>query len=329
MEKTVYILSGTPDGGVYRYRLSDSGNLTLVEKAPLDRPMYGAIEANTLYILLRAPFADSKDTGLVRFSLRKGTLAAHSQIESTRGEVAAHLCVEGEAIYVANYISGNVVKMPDTVVAHSGRSVHPTRQSSPHTHYVGLTPDGRYLCVVDLGLDKVLVYDRQLHPVSQTDFPPGNGPRHLAWSDDGVHVYCANELSSTVTVLTYANGQLTPVREYTTLPNGYTGDNAPAAIRYQDGYVYVSNRGHNSIASYRAEGDTLTPVAITPCGGISPRDFLLVGNRLLCANESSDSVALFTVQEGRLAPLDEIAIPKPQCILALNETGLEGISCLT
>jgi 6-phosphogluconolactonase len=65
--------------------------------------------------------------------------------------------------------------------------------------------------------------------------------------------------------------------------------------------VYVSNRGHDSIAIFEVEADgQLVRVAIRPCGGRWPRNFTIApGNRfLLVANQQSDEVVVLPVCGG-------------------------------
>jgi 6-phosphogluconolactonase len=39
-----------------------------------------------------------------------------------------------------------------------GGSVDPSIQTAPHPHWIGVSPDNRYVIVSDLGLDKVLIF---------------------------------------------------------------------------------------------------------------------------------------------------------------------------
>ena len=79
--------------------------------------------------------------------------------QSTKGIVACHLAESDGSIYCVNYLSGSVIKMPDTVDTHSGHGINPKRQDAPHTHYVCESPDGKYIFVTDLGIDKIFVYN--------------------------------------------------------------------------------------------------------------------------------------------------------------------------
>ena len=61
-----------------------------------------------------------------------------------------------------------------------------------------------------------------------------------------------NELDSTLTVCSYAEGKLAVVQTVSTRPEGATGDNFPAEVLVSaDGrFVYGSNRGDDTIAVF-------------------------------------------------------------------------------
>ena len=75
------------------------------------------------------------------------SLQTATEIKSTQGVVACHLCVDNNDVFIVNYLSGNIVKNGEVITQRKGKSVHPTRQTEPHTHFVGKTPDG-YLAVL-------------------------------------------------------------------------------------------------------------------------------------------------------------------------------------
>lgn len=320
----VYIASCSHDGGIYRYHLSKDEHLIFIDKIELDRPMYMEVHKGQFHVLLRAPFENSKESGLVSFDMASdGRLINKTELQSTKGEVACHLCV-GDDVYCVNYISGSVIKMPDKLVVHTGNSVHSTRQTKPHTHQVIFTPDGNFLCVTDLGVDKVFIYDTNLNFISCAEVPQGHGARHMAFSPDGRYAFCANELTSTVTVFRYNNGKLEAEDTYNALPAEFQGESAIAAIRMSsDGkYLYTSNRGHDSISCFAVDGKRLTLFDVVSCGGKCPRDFNIMpnGDYLLCANENSDNVKIFVVTDGKLLPTDrKVEVKNPLCIIFSEE----------
>lgn len=314
---TVYVAScASEGGGIYQLRVDEK--LRLVKVYPLDRPMYMAMTDSHLHVVLRQPFACSDDSGALRFSVEAdGGLAGPGHICSTQGQGGCHILAGGKDVYVANYSSGSVIKMPDTLVRHAGRGAHPERQTAPHPHQCAFTPEGWYVCVPDLGLDEIIVYDRALRRVSQVKTPAGSGPRHMIFSPDGKQAFCANELDNTVSTFSYARGTSTCLHTTDALPDDRKKGTTLAAIRISgDGKeLYTSNRGDNSISRFSVEGGKLRLESVADCGGESPRDFcLLPGGKLLVANERSDSLALFALRDGGMHLLDRMeGIPAPLC----------------
>ena len=305
VKKHVYIAACSPDGGIYHYT-TDGKTLQFCEKTLLDRPMYLVISENRLYAIMRQLPGRSNESGILSYPIEEdGRLGSPSEPQSTHGVVACHLCVREGTVYTVNYLSGNVVKLPNTISTHCGKGVHPTRQTEPHTHFICTSPDGKYLLNTDLGLDTIFVCDPDLNPVAEAKVPAGSGCRHLVFSADGTLLYCANELGNTVSVFRYQDGQLTYRNSYAALPSYYYDRSTIAAIRLQGEYLYVSNRTHDSITCFRCVGETLELVSITPCGGKSPRDFDLNGNLMVVTNEASDSVTLFRAEGGTLIPLEQ------------------------
>ena len=201
----IYILScekTSRGGGVYAYDFTTKGILMQKKYFPCDRPMYAAKCEKGLCVILRQPFENSQNSGyfFVDENLQKAT-----KIKDTKGVVVCHLYIDKEDVYIVNYASGNIVKNGKIVEQRQGKSVHPTRQSKPHTHFVGKTIDG-YLAVCDLGTDALVIYDKDLQFVSEVKVPDGYGIRHLALSKDGKYIYAVNELVPSVSIFTYANG---------------------------------------------------------------------------------------------------------------------------
>lgn len=310
----LYIASCTRDGGIWQYQKIHS-SWKPVSFTPVDRPMYMTISGNQMYVLLRAPF-DSQESGLIAYDIAQdGSLQNPSSIQSTHGEVACHLCARDNTVYVVNYISGSVIKMPDRVVVHTGQSIHPTRQESPHTHYVQFTPDGLYLTVTDLGTDKIYLYDRELALHATVQIPAGHGPRHLTFHEDGHHAFCVNELASTVSLLLYENGKMQVLDTVQTLPDGYTGESASAAIRCVGNTVYTSNRGHDSISVLDFRNEKLHLQKNIPTYGKGPRDFCVIDDQIFATNELDNTVSVVSTINDSL--VEQYHIDVPICIVAV------------
>ncbi|MGW7054973.1 lactonase family protein [Streptomyces sp. NPDC054887] len=263
---------------------------------------------------------------------------------ATGGADPCHLSVHpgGRWLLTANYTGGSVSVHPvgrggglgeaTDVVRHTGSGPDPDRQQGPHAHMVVTDPGGRYVVAVDLGTDTLHTYRLDartgtLREHARAATRPGAGPRHLAFHPSGRYAYVVNELDSTVVVCGYdaRDGVLTPGTPRPTAPPGArTGRNYPAGVVVSpDGrFVYVSNRGHDSIAVFAAEcgGAALRPVSVTPSGGSYPRHIALdpSGRLLFAAHQKSGTVTVFRPdpRTGRLTPAGPpLAAPVPVCVL--------------
>ena len=84
-------------------------------------------------------------------------------------------------------------------------------------------------------------------------------------------------------------------------------------------YVYASNRGHDSIATYEINEDgKLHFLSHGKCSAKEIRSFtLLADNRILIAGQSSDNLVCCEVNSlGRIGrQMSEIRIPRPVCVV--------------
>ena len=312
-ELRFYVASCAEDGGIYLCETNGSGARVL-QFFPVPCPMYLEKKADTLYAVLRG----AKDESLlVTYSLSpNGYIEKELSRFPTLGLVGCHLAVTDEGTFVANYTSGNVFRTPDLSVCHQGNSVHPTRQKEPHVHAVIPTPDGKYICATDLGTDTIHVYNKELRQVSAAQVTAGHGPRHGVFSPDGNLFYCLCELTGELFVFGYQDGTLSPMHSVATLPSDFTEYNLAAAIRLAGDRLYVSQRGHNSIAVLDVAEEKPCVIAHVSCEGNWPRDFNLFGDLLIVTNEKSDTITFFRLQDGIPHALPfSLSIPAPLCVL--------------
>ncbi|WP_231516917.1 lactonase family protein [Sporolactobacillus terrae] len=207
------------------------------------------------------------------------------------------------------------------------------RQEKAHVHYSDFTPDQRFIVTVDLGTDQLTIYKRlngQLQQCHVCTFDPGTGPRHLVFHPTAPFAYVLSELSSEIITLRLDSekGSFSTVQTVSSLPEHYHSHNQGGAIkRSADGrFLYVSNRGHNSIGIYRVDDakGTLQAVDFCSSGGEWPRDFELdpSGEFLIVANQNSSNLVLFqrNVETGLLTDLQHsIAVPNPVCVKFLHQ----------
>lgn len=152
--------------------------------------------------------------------------------------------------------------------------------------------------------------------VTQT---PGSGPRRLQLHPNGRFLYLARETDSSVTVFEVDNGHLHEIQNISTLPAGQQGNTtAEILIDTAGTFVYVSNRGHDTIAVFAVDAVSgrLTVVDHAPAGGRIPRNFSIdpSGNYLLTSNQIGENIVVFRIDRktGRLAPTgQELRLANP------------------
>ncbi|WP_123539108.1 lactonase family protein [Halosimplex salinum] len=330
------------DAGVYAYAFdATDGTLSDAANTAVEHPMYVAVhpDRDRVYV------ANRTDGGLVtEFEVDRshGSLDRRAD-RSSEGLGPCYVSVDADGRYafVANYGGGSAAMYPladdgglgpaSDVVRHEGSGPDSDRQAEPHPHSAVPGPDGRYLYVPDLGTDRVEAYridddTDSLVPAESAGvtLPPGTGPRHLAFGPDGERAYLVGELDSTVTALSRdpETGALTVDGSASTVPDEAAADNAPSDVHvHPAGWVYVSNRGHQSIAGFAVDDDgTLQSLGHVPTGGANPRDFALdpSGRYLLVENRDDFTVASFAVEgDGRLAERARRTVPKPTCLAFL------------
>jgi 6-phosphogluconolactonase len=178
---------------------------------------------------------------------------------------------------------------------------------------VGFAADGRTLYCVDLGSDRIWAFavgdaDTPLPPPSIAyRAPAGSGPRHLAFHPTRPVAFLVSELASTLTMLMIgSDGALEPRVTASTVPEGVSGSLGGAVATNRAGdRVYVTNRGHDSVAVFGIEDDALVLLQHVGTRGKSPRFILLMDDeaRLLVANEEGGGVSIFAVRpDGTLSP---------------------------
>jgi len=336
--------------GLYVYRLNPAtGALSLVSTVPgLVNPSFLALDVRRrlLYAVNEVAELDGQPGGAVSaFAIDRpsGMLTALNR-QRTHGADPCYLSLDQTAkwLLVANYTSGSMTLLPiqadgalgqaAQVMQHQGSSVHPDRQAGPHAHSIVVDGANRFVLVADLGLDKIMLYRLDAaqgklipHAPPWASVKPGAGPRHLAFHPDGRWLYATNELDSTVTACSYdaQRGVLQELQSLSTLPQDFAGVNYPAHVQVSPSgqFLYVSNRGHDSLAVLQIDEATgvLTTVAHVSTRGQWPRHFTLdpTGNWLLAANQRSDTLVTFRVDPatGRLAPTGQVTkVPAPVCV---------------
>ena len=346
-----YSLRGSQ--GIYVFQLDRAkGKLNPVQiiNTPLS-PTFLAIHPSGkfLYSVNRGPIDEMKNSGSVSaFSIdpKTGKLTLLNQRPSY-GTDPCHISIDktGKWAFISNYTEGNFVVLPifdDGLLGsssdsrkHMGSSVNPDRQQKPFVHSALVSPDNKFVLVSDLGTDKIVSYkldvaNGRIENAKKpfVDMTPGSGPRHFDFHPNGNIVYSAEELTSTVGVLSYdkTNGSLTMQMDtIPSLPINFKGKNTAADIHVHPGgkYLYMSNRGANSLAIYSIDKTgMINLIGQQDTKGKTPRNFMidLKGEFILVANQDTDNIVTFKVdpKTGLLRYAGtQTKVPSPVCLKQL------------
>ncbi len=134
--------------------------------------------------------------------------------------------------------------------------------------------------------------------------PENTGPRHLGFHPTLDFAYVSDEQGSSMTVYQYdaVRGQLAPRQVLSTLPAGFSENNSTAHLEVHPSgkWVYVANRGHDSLAVFRIDP---TSGRVTALGQTAteptPRSFNIEpsGRFLFAAGQGSGKLAAFRIDQ--------------------------------
>ncbi|MFC4404764.1 lactonase family protein [Gracilibacillus xinjiangensis] len=327
--------------GVYRFELDlDKKELQNVQvAAELDNPTYVTVSKNNQY--LYAVSKEGENGGVTSFSIKEEGDLVKLNSQASAGSPPCHVSVNSDntlvvaANYHTKFVEAYSVNTDGSInggfaAQHEGSGPH-ERQEKPHLHYAGFTPDEKYVIVVDLGTDTVTSYqpvNGKLNEVSVLKTKSGSGPRHLTFHPNGEYAYVMTELSNEVITLRYlGDGKFEEIQYSPAIPDDFTDNSQGSAIHISsDGkFVYAGNRGHNSIAIYKVEGDfKLSFVGWTDTEGDWPRDFVLDPTEqfVIASNQESDTLVLFerNKEKGTLTLVQkDVKVPEPVCVKFLNQ----------
>lgn len=344
---------GSQSKGIYAYRMdSSSGELSFLWEAQgIINPSYLEIHPSQkwLYAVNEVQsFGGQEGGGVTAFSIEQGSgEVSLLNAQPSQGKDPCYISIEqtGRFVLVANYSSGTLAMFPieaqtgslgpaADVIRHFGWSIHPERQTAPHAHCILPDPKNRFVVSIDLGLDKLLIYEMdlelgKLNRHAEVNVRAGAGSRHLTFHPNGQYAYLINELNATLVGYRYhsVSGSFEELQTVPALPTDFAGENSCADLHITpDGkHLYGSNRGHDSIVCFVIDPATglLTYRHHTATGGREPRNFAIdpTGTFLLAANQNSHNIVTFRIdpESGALSNTGyETMISMPVCVKFAN-----------
>lgn len=330
MNRFFYIVAcatAVEGGGIFRYQLDDSGTPTQLESYPNDGANWVSFSPDKKYLYSTCIIDHA--SGVTAYKVNSDMSLVELNRMGGAGKGGCYVMTDpsGKFLFSANYSSGCVsvfslnddgsVKERLRNIQHKGvPGPNVKRQDGPHTHFANISPDGKYLIVIDLGLDAIMLYPFDSQKGIDEDKvktfkvePAGSGPRHLVFDKSGKIAYLLDELGNTIHSLSYADGEFKTIQVIPTLPSCFKDATKAAAVRLSEDerFLFASNRGYDSIVVFELDGKGgMKTHDLVLCGGDSPRDinFLPGMKKFASANEFSDTVFLFDydAKTGKLTP---------------------------
>jgi 6-phosphogluconolactonase len=252
------------------------------------------------------------------------------------GPDPAHLSTDaaGRYLLAAYYVDAKVTVHS---IGKDGALSEKPLQSLPtadKAHAIVPDPSGHFVFVPHTGPDTIFQFafdaskgQLSTNEPSKLTTPKGTGPQHLVFHPSRPIAYVANEQGGSVTAyaLDSKAGTLRPLQTVSTLPKDFNGTNACAEIRIHPSgkFLYVSNRGHDSIACFALDEEGKVSATSQEPTEKTPRSFDLdpAGKYLFAAGESSGKLIAYNVdsKNGQMKKLETYEVGKtPWWVLAVG-----------
>ena len=291
-KKTLYSIT---DAGVESYHIEKDGGLTFINKASINGMRGCYLNSDqTDSFLFCAGYHDGKITAL---KLNE---------DGSIGEIIQEIYQKGLGMMAG-------------------------RNHVPHVQCIKASKDNKYICAVDLGMDRINVYS--LDPVNgrlkDADIihcDQESSPRHIQFSRDGRFLYVVYEQKCAIDVFAYEDRNGEPWFER--LQTVFNRDRdaigvASSALSFSDDekYLVTSVAGENNVVVYEVDKTTgfLTQKINLPISGEYPKDAALFpdNRHLVSLNHESNTMTLFTTHfdEGLIVMNGpEMPVDRPNCV---------------
>lgn len=303
--------------GIHIYDVDvDEGLIYLRKVVPVNNSSYITRSRNMKYLYSIA------DEGVRAYEiLPDGDLKPINEID-INGMRGCHMSVDldGKYLFVAGYHDGKVSvvhthqdgrlgSLMDGVF-HKGTGAVNERSFRPHVCCVRVTPDNRFLCAVDNGIDQIVLYKinhtyNKLQKVDILRMGREAGPRSIHFSRNGKFAYVLCEILNVVRVYTYTVDDGYPVfeleQEVSTLSDERDPHDAASSLRisYDGEYLFCSTSGDDSVACYKIDQEKgyLTRLFSLPTSGNYPKDIAIFPDQkhLAVVNNASNTITTFAI----------------------------------
>ncbi|MCC7418814.1 MAG: beta-propeller fold lactonase family protein [Planctomycetaceae bacterium] len=298
----VYVSKG-PENEIQVFRREGTGLKSVatykVDGAP------GSLTTDPAKRYLFATLRSVQKLASYRIDKTSGEIEFLSSISLPEGENAAFVATDrtGRWLISASYSAGKVVVTPIDVDGKLNPPVQ-TIKTAKTAHCVAVDQFNRWVYVPHVEPNAVYQFRFEGGRLAEAGKAPGGaekaGPRHLAFHPKQPWAYTSDESGSSITAYQIDDKKgLSPTQTLSTLPADFKANNSTAEVKVHPNgrFVWVSNRGHDSLAGFSIAGDgKLTAIGQTPTEK-TPRSFDIdpAGDMAYGAGEGSGKLAVFSL----------------------------------
>jgi 6-phosphogluconolactonase len=229
----------------------------------------------------------------------------------------AYVAVDGSErwLFAASYGSGELhqFSLADDGTPELVRSLRVGKWA----HAVVLAPDNRSVHVPCKGDDLIIGFDfdaetGELTARAPWKCPTRSGPRHMLFARGGTRAYVVGENDCTLTSFARHADRFEVEATLPTLPRAPVDGDSGADLHLSpdERFLYVSNRGHDSLAVFALGDGPPELVEVVPSQAAIPRNFCVAGDRVWVAGQEGRNVARFSRESasGRLTHQADFAV---------------------
>ena len=212
-------------------------------------------------------------------------------------------------ITIISLVNGSLDHITDEVF-HKGIGSIADRNFRPHVSWSVFTPDEELLCVCDLGIDQIKLYEFnhrtgkiKLYDIIRSQLE--SAPRQMIFSEDGRFAYVICELKNYINVYSYdkdnGKNRFELIQNIFTVRKNHKSNSAAASLILSNSgnNLLCSNAGDNTVTIYdvNKETGTLSSKSSLPISGDYPKYINIFPDdkHIMSMNNDGNSITIFTV----------------------------------
>ena len=260
--------------------------------------------------------------GISSFAITEDGSLELMNVASINGMRGCHISVtkDNRFLVISGYHDGKITVMHINAdgslgdiadeVFHKGLGSVAERNFRPHISHTCFTPDEELLCVCDLGIDQIKLYEfnhttgkLKLFDIIRSQLE--SAPRKMIFSEDGRFAYVVCELKNYINVYSYDassdKNRFEMIQNIFTVRRDHKSNSAASDICLTNSgnNLICSNAGDNTATIYSVDKTTGKIITLNslPVSGDYPKYICLFPDdkHLLSMNNEGNSITIFTV----------------------------------